>query len=318
LEQLRKSPFQRAATSNPEELRVAALLEASRDVVGWIYNHRHGIGYSIPYDWQGHTAHYFPDFVVRAKWGEVFHNFIIEVKGRLDDKDKSKARRGRDWCEILTHHDVEPWHFIMLVENEALDREDITWWQTQSVQTMEDLLRQHEGLTLVPEPGPPASGLPQVLPTIGAEEQFRTALPVFDAASKAGSWGNDVAPEVRGWARVARRPLEADMFVARVVGHSMEPGIPDAAWGLFRSFPAGSVPSATALDGRRVLARLPSKLDPETGAYTLKRWKVTRVGSAGEILEVTLRPDNKALKPIVFSPAVGEVRVVAEYLETVG
>lgn len=29
-----------------------------------------------------------------------------EVKGRLDDKDKAKALRGRRWCEILTENDV--------------------------------------------------------------------------------------------------------------------------------------------------------------------------------------------------------------------
>ena len=120
---------------------VAALVEDARDVVGWVFNHRHGVGYSIPYDWQGHTAHYFPDFVVRAKLGEVFHNFIIEVKGRLDDKDKEKARRGRRWCEILTENDVEPWHFLMLVENDALDRQDITWWESCSTTTIEDLCR---------------------------------------------------------------------------------------------------------------------------------------------------------------------------------
>jgi type III restriction enzyme len=317
LDPLKRSPFQLAATANPDELRVAILLEASRDVVGWVYNHRHGVGYSIPYDWQGHTAHYFPDFVVRAKWGEVFHNFIIEVKGRLDDKDKEKAKRGRHWCEILTEHDVEPWHFIMLVENEALGRKDITWWQTQSVQTMEDLLRRHESLDLIPTPSAQVGGF-LVVPSVSAEEQFQVALPVYDLAVQAGNWGSEVAPDAAGWARVARRPLYPDMFVAQVSGHSMEPGIPDGAWGLFRAFPVGNEPSETALDGRRVVVRLASKADPETGAYTLKRWKVTKVGADGKILEVTLRPDNKALKPIVVVPEKNEVRVVAEYLETVG
>ena len=318
LEQLKKSPFQRLAGTNPEERRLAVLLEASRDVVGWVFNHRHGVGYSIPYDWQGHTAYYFPDFVARAKFGEVFHNFIIEVKGRLDDKDKEKARRGRRWCEVLTENDSEPWHFIMPVENKALDREDITWWQAQSVRALEDLMRRHEGLDLIPEPGAGKAGVQQVLPTIGADEQFQTALPVYDLAVKAGSWGSAVVPEVLGWTRPARRPLDTDMFIAQVVGHSMEPGIPDGAWGLFRSFPADSQPSPTALDSRRVVAHLPSKADPETGAYTLKRWKVTKVGTSGEVLEVTLRPDNKVLKPITVTPANGDVWVVAEYLETVG
>jgi type III restriction enzyme len=318
LEQLKKSPFQRLAGANPEECRLAVLLEASRDVVGWLFNHRHGIGYSIPYDWQGHTAYYFPDFVVRAKLGEVFHNFIIEVKGRLDDKDKEKARRGRRWCEVLTENDVEPWHFIMTVENKTLGREDITWWQTQSVRAVEDLMRRHENLALIPEPSVAPVGIQQVFPTVGADEQFQTALPVYDLAVKAGTWGSDVVPDVVGWARVAHRPLDTDMFLAQVVGHSMEPSIPDGAWGLFRSFATGGQPSATALDGRRVVARLPSDADPETGTYTLKRWKVTKIGAGGEILDVTLRPENKSLKAFVVKPADGDVRVVAEYLQTVG
>jgi len=67
-----------------------------------------------------------------------------------------------------------------------------------------------------------------------------------------------------------------------------------------------------------VIARLASQLDTETGAYTLKRWKVTKVGTGGEILEITLQPDNKASKPFVVTLADSDVRVVAEYLETVG
>ena len=318
LEHLKKSPFQRLAGTNPEERRLAVLLEASRDVMGWVFNHRHGVGYSIPYDWQGRTAHYFPDFIVRAKFGEVFHNVIIEVKGRLDDKDKEKAHRGRRWCEILTENDVEPWHYLMIMENAALNREDITWWQSRAGHTIEDLIRKHEGLPLIPEPGAKQAAEQQVLPTVGADEQFQTALPVYDLAEHVKSWNSDVPPVVVGWARVHRRPLQTDMFVAQVVGRSMEPGIPEGAWGLFRSFSAEREPSPMALDGRRILARLPATADPETGAYALKRWRVTKIATGGEILEVALRPDNGDFQPIVIKPADGDVRVVAEYVETVG
>lgn len=318
LEHLKKSPFQRLAGANPEERRLAVLLEASRDVMGWVFNHRHGVGYSIPYDWQGHTAHYFPDFVVRAKFGEVIHNLIIEVKGRLDDKDKEKARRGRRWCEILTENDVEPWHFLMLVENTSLGRADIGWWQSRAGHAIEDLLRRHEGLPLVPEAGAPQGGLFEMLSAVGAEEQFQSALPVYDLASHARDWGTGVPPAVIGWARVARRPLDVDMFVAQTAGRSMEPGIPHGAWGLFRTFPVSRQLSPTTLDGRRVVARLANKSDAETGAYTLKRWKVTRVGPDGAVLEATLRPDNRDLQPHVVKRDDADMRVVAEYLETVG
>jgi hypothetical protein len=77
----------------------------------------------------------------------------------------------------------------------------------------------------------------QVVPSVDRDEEFQTAVPAYDLAVKAGTWGTEVEPEVVGWARLVRRPLELGMFVAQVVGHSMEPGIPDGAWGLFRSFP---------------------------------------------------------------------------------
>ena len=107
--------------------RLAALLERAPDVVGWVYNHRSGVGYSIDYDWKGYTSRYFPDFIVRAKFGEVAHNFIIEVKGRIDERDKAKARRGRRYCEMLTEFDTEPWHYILLNENPSDKRQDIQW-----------------------------------------------------------------------------------------------------------------------------------------------------------------------------------------------
>ncbi len=144
--------------------------------------------------------------------------------------------------------------------------------------TIEDLLRRHEELPLIPEPSGASGGPQQVLPTVGADEQFESALSVYDLAVKAGSWGSEVEPTVNGWARVARRPLESDMFVASVVGHSMEPGIPDGAWGLFPSFPVEGQLPPTALDGRRVVVRLASNSDPETGRYTLKRRRVTKGG----------------------------------------
>ena len=287
------------------------------DTGGDIYNHRSGVGYSIPYDWQGHTAHYFPDFIVRAKWGEILHNFIIEVKGRLDDKDKAKAERGRRWCETLTQHDDEPWHYLMLVENKDLDRLDISWWQNQSIRTMEDLLRRHECLPLIPEPTT-AVAVFAVLASVPPDEEFRVAVPVFDLAAKAGSWGAPQVPQPKGWARVEHRQLDSNMFVARVTGRSMEPAIVDGCWGLFRAFPAEDQPSPMSLDGRRVLVRLASQTDAETGSYTLKRWKVAKTGVDGLPQEIALRADNLDFQSLTLKSETGEARVVAEFLEVLG
>jgi hypothetical protein len=108
-------------------------------------------------------------------------------------------------------------------------------------------------------------------------------------------------------------------FVARVVGRSMEDGIPDGCWGLFRMWPAGSAPAATALDGHRVVVQLRDETDPETGGrYTLKRWKVTKFTADSGVQEVELRPDNPAFKTLKYSATGGDIRAVAEFLEVVG
>ena len=57
-----------------------------------------------------------------------FQNFIIEVKGRFDDLDKEKARRGHRHCELLTEFDKWPGHYILLLEDELAGPNDIPWW----------------------------------------------------------------------------------------------------------------------------------------------------------------------------------------------
>lgn len=319
---LKKSSFTAAAFDSAEELRVATLLDRASDVVGWVYNHRSGVGYHIDYDWHGYSARYFPDFIARAKFGEVFHNFIIEVKGRMDQRDLAKARRGREYCDLLTQHDVEPWHYLLLLENPSEDRLDITWWAERSTHELAHVLKHHEGQSFLPDRGsqPPTASKLRIIENVSEAEQYETAVPVYDLAIAAGAFSGSQAPEPAGWAKVqSGRRLHRRMFVARVEGHSMESGIPDGSWGLFRTWESAATPSPTALDGCRVVVQLRDASDPETGGqYTLKRLKVTKQGADGTVEEVELRPDNPEYKVRKLRAKDGEVRVVAEFLEVVG
>jgi hypothetical protein len=320
LERPTRTPFDRAAFGSKDELELAVLLEKARGVTSWIYNQRGSVGYSIPYDWKGYSAQYFPDFFVRAKLGEVFHNFIIEVKGRLDDRDKEKARCGQRHCDLLTAHDREPWHYLFLLENEPLGRQDITWWKHQSLVDIGDLLRRQESMPLLPDASATPAAALSILDAVPAEDRFRDALPVHDLAAAAGGFSEGQTPEVIGWARVClSRRLDRRMFIARVKGRSMEPRVPTGAWCVFRAFPAGETPGSVALDGRRVVVQLRDATDPETGGrYTLKRWRVTKLGAGGGAAEVELQPDNPAFKPMRFAGGQVDIRVIAELLEVIG
>jgi type III restriction enzyme len=313
---LQRSSFQQAAVANDMERGFAVLVDRASDVTGWLYNDRTGVGFSISYDWCGRTSLYFPDFIVRARLGEVFHNFIIETKGRLDDRDRAKARAAEAYCELLTEHDREPWHYLMLIENGPIGRNDLTWWQSQSATTIADLMRHHERLPLFPDAGGAPTG--KAFQVLEARPSDTTnAVPVYDLAAAAGGFSQSQTPEVLGWALLrTRRTLDSSMFVARAVGKSMEDGITDGSYCLFRGFPAGTAPNPIALDGRRVLVELREGAEADLGGrYTLKRWRVAKRTQEEGVTEVDLCPDNRSYRTLTMRASDGEIRVVGEFLE---
>jgi hypothetical protein len=104
-----------------------------------------------------------------------------------------------------------------------------------------------------------------------ADERFVQYVPVYDLEAAAGLWGPDHAPSEVGWMHIVNQRLKPGMFVARVLGHSMEPKIPSGAYCLFRKCPAGS------LEERIVLVQFHSMSDPEGGGrYTVKKFIQTR------------------------------------------
>ena len=100
-----------------------------------------------------------------------------------------------------------------------------------------------------------------------------------------------------------------------LAGRSMEPAIPDGAYGLFRA------PVRGTRQGKTVLVRLRDATDPETGArYTVKRYESEKAGDGGSWrhARITLKPNNPEFEPIVLTGAdEGEIAVVAELVEVV-
>lgn len=315
LEAPKRTTFDRAAVENHDELRVARLLESAVDVHAWLYNHRRGVGFSIEYVWQGRTSLYFPDFIVRARIEHVFHNFIIEVKGRLDERDRRKAEHGRIYCDRLTASDHEPWHYLFVVENDPLARLDIAWWEGQSIIELQHLARYLEQRPMVPQ-----EAIPPKLEILAARPRGMESVPVYDLAAAAGGFSDGQSPEVIGWARLPTpRPIDGRFFIAKIAGRSMEPGIPSGSMGLFRFFPHGEEPMLTALDGRRVLLQLRDITDPDSGgAFTIKRLRVGPFDAEGRLVGVQGVPDNHAFDTIHVGPDTGELRVIAQFLEVVG
>jgi SOS-response transcriptional repressor LexA len=106
------------------------------------------------------------------------------------------------------------------------------------------------------------------------------------------------------------------MFVAQVVGKSMEPAIPDGAYCLFRA------PIEGTRQGKTVLVQLRDAADPETGQrYTVKRYE-SRKALEGDLWRhhrITLKPNNPEFEPVVIAGAdEGELQVIAELVEVLG
>lgn len=152
-----------------------------------------------------------------------------------------------------------------------------------------------------------------VIPDGSFEEGY---VPVYDLQAVATSFREQTTPKVMGWKPMHGRKAGEDVFIAQVVGRSMEPTIPDGSWCLFRKERGGSRNGLVVLvESRRVQ-------DPESGlAFTIKRYHSEKENlSDGQWRHkrIVLSPDNKAFKDIVLDNVPGEdFRAVAEFVQIV-
>jgi SOS-response transcriptional repressor LexA len=151
------------------------------------------------------------------------------------------------------------------------------------------------------------------------EERYKTCIPLVPLKAAAGAFGDPQHIEDDGfeWVQVdSRHRLRPGMFVAQVVGRSMEPTIPDGAWCLFRAPVEGS------RQGKTVLVQLRDVSDPDTGQrYTVKRYESRKAekGDSWRHERITLKPMNPDFEPIVLTDvSAGDVQVIAEFVEVIG
>jgi SOS-response transcriptional repressor LexA len=151
----------------------------------------------------------------------------------------------------------------------------------------------------------------------GRVQRFVTHLPLYSlqaAATKFGEATESVETAEEDWVRVpSGLRISEDMFVARVVGRSMEPLIPDGSLCVFRGNVRGT------RQGKRVLVE---KLgEPAFDArYTVKRY--TSAKNAGEEGEwrhtrIRLEPLNPQFEAFDLSGDEFEsnFRVIGEFVE---
>ncbi len=161
---------------------------------------------------------------------------------------------------------------------------------------------------------------------VGDVIPFQNAIPLFDLQIAAGGF----APVEHVESNLAQyrwvvpggktRPGPG-LFVAQVVGESMNKVIPNGAWCVFRQDPVGS------RQNKVVVACHDALRDPELGGnFTVKRYESEKVddGQGGwRHSVVRLKPESTddGFEPFVFEAGAveeGELRVVAELVEVLG
>jgi type I restriction enzyme R subunit len=149
-----------------------------------------------------------------------------------------------------------------------------------------------------------------------AQDKYVTCVPLVPLRVAAGAFSDPQQIEDSGWEWIAidaHHRIRPGMFVAQVVGKSMEPVIPDGAYCLF------AAPVTGTRQGKTVLVQLRDTTDPETGQrYTVKRYESekTPAHDSWRHAAVTLKSVNPDFRPIVLTGVEeSEVQVVAELIE---
>ena len=174
------------------------------------------------------------------------------------------------------------------------------------------------GVLALPTEASAAPFVPRVV-SPEATGRYSTCVPLVPLQAAAGVFGDPqhLVEDDLEWAAVeTTRPLRPGMFMAQVVGRSMEPAIPDGAWCLF------SAPVTGTRQGKTVLVQLRDEHDPETGQrYTVKRYQSEKMpdGESWRHSRVTLRPVNPEFEPIVIEHVdEDQIQVVAELVTVLG
>lgn len=173
-------------------------------------------------------------------------------------------------------------------------------------------------------PFPAAAASPAQPPLALLDEEavapFVNSVPVLELKVAAGGFSDEQlveAPDDVAWTALDGRTKPAPgLFVAQVIGESMNRRIPNGAWCLWRTRPAGT------RQGKVVLAQHGGLQDPELGGrFTVKVYESEKVatedgGWRHSVVRLKPDSDDPSFKPIVFEDlAEGELEVVAELME---
>ena len=141
---------------------------------------------------------------------------------------------------------------------------------------------------------------------------YATHLPLYSLRAAAGKLSEEMESAEEDWVRAPEGlRLDPSLFMAHVVGRSMEPRIPDGSLNLFRFHPAGS------RQGKILLIQRFGVLE-ETARYTVKRYTSEKIATGEDQWQhqrIRLEPLNPEFEAWDAEPE--DFAVVAEWLRVI-
>ena len=255
---------------------------------------------------------------------QLFFDHIVEAAIADDGMRQAAAVNPEDKFELVFRSLLDQIFVERMDQNEAIYKRymnDDTFQQTVRNWMAAEAYRRLRSESAVTDETGTDRGFPAALRLVEGrpEERYVTCVPFVPLKAAAGAFGDPqhIEDGEFEWASVdSRHRLRPGMFVAQIVGRSMEPAIPDGAYGLFRA------PVEGTRQGKTVLVQLSDATDPETGQrYTIKRYHSEKIqyGESWRHDHITLLPNNPEFEPIVLTERdEGELQVVAELVEVLG
>ncbi len=250
---------------------------------------------------------------------QLFFDQIVEAAMGDDGLRRAAAVNPGDKFELLFKNVLERLFVDRMDQNEDIFVRFMNDAPFQKVVT--SWMAEEAYRRLRANDGSPQSATPPKLRLVegSAKDRYVKCVPLVPLKAAAGAFSDPqhVADDDFEWVEVeSERRLRPGMFVAQVVGRSMEPGIQDGSYCLF------AAPVTGSRQGRTVLVQLRDAADPETGhRYTVKRYESekARAGDSWRHTRITLKPTNPAYAPIVLEGVEEDaVQVIAELVEVLG
>ena len=253
---------------------------------------------------------------------QLFFDQIVEVAMADDGVRQAAAVNPGDKFELVfkgllenlfvERMDQNEGIFVRFMNDESFQNIVTEWMASEAYRRLKSDDIGQESERAEPDALPPCLRIVDPQP----EERYVTCVPLVPLKAAAGAFSDPQHIDDDDFAWVAvetTRRLRRGMFVARVVGKSMEPRIPDGAHCLF------AAPVEGTRQGKTVLVEMRDVTDPESGQrYTVKRYQSEKAsdGDSWHHTKITLKPINGDFAPIVLTGAEeGQLQVVAEVVE---